>query len=89
MDDFGTGPVPLIALPDLPVDILKIELVAGLGLRAEIDALVASVISVAHDLGWAVVAEGVERPLQAEFLRAEGCDMAQGYLLGSTAAVGP
>ena len=91
MDDFGTGPVPLISLPDLPVDILKIdvELVAGLGLRAEIDALVASVISVAHDLGWAVVAEGVERPLQAEFLRAEGCDMAQGYLLGSTAAVGP
>lgn len=91
MDDFGTGPVPLIDLPDLPVDILKVDvtLVAGLGARPANDSIVAAMISVAHDLGWAVVAEGVERPEQEQFLRARGCDMAQGYLLGSAAAVIP
>lgn len=49
----------------------------------------AAIISVSHDLGLTVIAEGVERPLQADYLRAQGCDMAQGYLFGSPVRVSP
>ena len=45
-------------------------------------AVVRAIITMAHTLGKEVVAEGVETPAQLAFLRALGCDAAQGFLLG-------
>ena len=59
--------------------------VAGLGQSAENTAIVAAVLSMAQALELAVVAEGVETDAQLAWLRARGCDFAQGYLLGRPA----
>ena len=84
LDDFGTGFSSLGYLAGLPVDELKIDrrFVAGLGLRAEDEALVRAVLALAADLGLRVVAEGVETADQARALLDHGCEMAQGLLYG-------
>ena len=84
LDDFGTGFSSLSYLAGLPVDELKIDrrFVAGLGLRAEDEALVRAVLALAADLGLRVVAEGVETREQANTLLGHGCEMAQGLLYG-------
>ena len=84
IDDFGTGHSNLTRLRQLPVDKIKIDgaFIAGLGQDAIADGIVHALITLGRGLGLQVVAEGVERPPQLEFLRAEGCDIAQGYLLG-------
>ncbi len=89
LDDFGTGLSSLTAMRDLPVDMIKIDhsFVSGLGSDPADESIVSAVISVAHDLGLTVIAEGVERPAQADFLRLNGCDLAQGYLFGSPVQV--
>jgi diguanylate cyclase (GGDEF)-like protein len=81
IDDFGTGYSSLSHLRELPVDCIKIdrafvsEISAGQGgMFAEI------IVTLGHNLGVAVVAEGIETPEQAGFLRGLGCDLAQGYL---------
>lgn len=90
LDNFGTGLSSLSALRELPVDFVKVDrsFVSGLGVSAADESIVAAVIRVAHDLGRCVVAQGVETPLQADFLREHACDLGQGYLLGSPVAVG-
>ena len=84
IDDFGTGYSSLSYLRQLPVDILKIDrtFVGGLGEGGTDDAIVASVIGLAHDLALQCVAEGVEDEVQLARLQALGCDAAQGFLLG-------
>lgn len=84
LDDFGTGRSSMSHLRRLRVDRLKIDrsLVADLPADADADAIVAATISLAHDLGLQTVAEGVESATQMAFLRARGCDEAQGCLLG-------
>jgi EAL domain-containing protein (putative c-di-GMP-specific phosphodiesterase class I) len=82
IDDFGTGYSTLQYLRQLPADILKIDrsFVSGMVDSAEDAALVASVISLAHNVNVSCVAEGVESPAQLNLLEQLGCDFAQGYL---------
>jgi diguanylate cyclase (GGDEF)-like protein len=84
IDDFGTGYASLAYLRRFPVDKLKIDrtFVAGLIDDAREAALVDAIVSVAHKLGLAVVAEGVETPEQSAALRQMGCEFGQGYLFG-------
>jgi len=82
IDDFGTGYSSLNYLVSLPVHFLKIDrtFVTQMKSRKEARAVVASVISMAHNLGLQVVAEGVETQEEADTLKALGCDQGQGYL---------
>ena len=82
IDDFGTGYSSLLYLRRYAVDFLKIDrsFVAGLGQNPQDDAIVASVIDLAHAFDIRVVAEGVETIAQAELLRDQGCDFGQGFL---------
>ena len=83
IDDFGTGYSSFAYLRDLPVHEIKLDMsfVTRLGRDEKDGRVVGGMIGLAHDLGLRVVAEGVERPVQLETLRALGCDAAQGFLL--------
>ena len=83
LDDFGTGYSSLSYLRRLEVDRVKIDrsFVNDLPAHQDDARLTAAIISMAHSLGISVVAEGVETVEQAEFLRAQGCDDIQGYLI--------
>jgi EAL domain-containing protein (putative c-di-GMP-specific phosphodiesterase class I) len=81
IDDFGTGYSSLAYLTRFPLAALKIDrsFVANV-LSDQADAtIVRTIIDMAQTLGFTVVAEGVETEAQAGFLRALGCEQAQGY----------
>ena len=82
IDDFGTGHSSLAYLKNLPVHEVKIDraLVSGIASSVPDRTIVSSTIEMAHSLGLAVVAEGVETAEQHALLRSLGCDYAQGYL---------
>jgi diguanylate cyclase (GGDEF)-like protein len=84
IDDFGTGYSCLSYLPKLPFDALKIDrsFVKELGERREVDAMVHSLVTLAHNLGMRVIAEGVETEKQLELIAEAGCNEVQGYLMG-------
>ncbi|MDX3659256.1 EAL domain-containing protein [Streptomyces sp. ID05-26A] len=84
IDDFGTGYSSLAQLLTLPLDTLKIDrsFTMGLGRSDEAEAIVTSIIAMAHAVDMTVIAEGVEQVEQLDILRALGCDQAQGFLLG-------
>ncbi len=84
LDDFGTGYSSLSLLGDLPFAVVKIDrsFVRELPGSDKFTALVAAMLAMAHRLGLRVVAEGVETQAQWDLLRAMGCDIAQGFLLG-------
>lgn len=82
LDDFGTGFSSLAYLKRLPFDVLKIDrsFVKDIGLDHGDDAVIISIIGLAHNLGMTALAEGVETEPQRDFLRRHGCDFEQGYL---------
>ncbi|VVQ10192.1 hypothetical protein PS918_05184 [Pseudomonas fluorescens] len=83
IDDFGTGYSSLSYLKRIPVDYVKIDqaFIRGLGEGTEDAAITRAIIAMAHGLSLKVVAEGVERREQLDFLRSERCDEVQGYLI--------
>ncbi|MFJ4345892.1 putative bifunctional diguanylate cyclase/phosphodiesterase [Pseudomonas sp. NPDC089401] len=83
LDDFGAGDCSLRMLRDLPIDTLKLDrhLVARLPDSAVDAALVRSVIGLCADYRITVIAEGVETPAQAAWLKANGCEYVQGFLV--------
>jgi len=101
IDDFGAGYSSFAYLTRLPVHFVKIDrsFVNDLGLTHNSATVVTSIISLAHDLGLEVVAEGIETMEQLTILNDLGCDFGQGYLLcrptasvvpdAAAAAVGP
>jgi EAL domain-containing protein (putative c-di-GMP-specific phosphodiesterase class I) len=82
IDDFGLGLSSLRRLRKFPVDSIKIDrmLVSGVPQSSEDAAIVSAIIAMAHGLGVAVSAEGVESDEQLAFLRRCACDSAQGHL---------
>ncbi|HCM28406.1 MAG TPA: hypothetical protein DIC34_18060 [Treponema sp.] len=85
IDDFGTGYSSLGYLHRIPIESVKIDRsfiertgVSG-GTASASDGLVRGIISLAHELGKTVVAEGIETAAQADLLRSYGCDYGQGY----------
>jgi diguanylate cyclase (GGDEF)-like protein len=83
VDDFGTGYSQLAYLPELPLDIVKLDrsFVDGIALEPKRLALAASVVQLAHAIGAKVVAEGVENLDDFDAVRDLGCDHAQGFLI--------
>lgn len=89
MDDFGTGWSSLSTLQAFPFDKLKLDrtFIEKVGYHPEADVIVRAVLGLGRNLGLPVLAEGVETERQLEFLRREGCDELQGYLLARPAPI--
>lgn len=83
IDDYGTGYSSLNYLRRLPINTLKIDrvFVRDMLQNEQDEIIVRSTITLAHNLGLKVVAEGVEDGLTLDRLREMGCDLAQGYYL--------
>jgi diguanylate cyclase (GGDEF)-like protein len=83
LDDFGIGYSSLTSLEQLPITRVKLDrmLVEGVDSNPRSAAIVRSIVALCHGLGLQVVAEGVERPAQLEFLSHCGPIGVQGYLL--------
>ena len=83
IDDFGTGYSSLSSLRNLPVDALKIDqsFVNGLNKDESNSFIIQGIVTMAHDLGLSVTAEGIETEEQLAYLRRLGCDRGQGFHL--------
>jgi len=82
LDDFGTGFSAMSYLTRFQVDYLKIDqaFVKDLIAKPTHRAIAKTIINLAHELGMAVIAEGVEHTDQRDWLLRSGCDYAQGFL---------
>ena len=82
IDDFGTGQSSLDYIKRFPADRIKIDqaFVRNIGVDPDDEAIVRATITMAHNLNREIVAEGVEMEQHREFLRAEGCEVLQGFL---------
>ena len=89
LDDFGTGYSSLATLRMFPFDKIKLDrsFVNDLGRLGEAEAIVMAVLGLGRALDVSVVAEGVETEEQAAMLRAAGCSLLQGYLIGRPAPI--
>ena len=81
IDDFGTGYSSLSYLRRFPVNTIKIDrsFISGIGIDTESGEIVRTIVTLAHNLGLDVVAEGVETVVHSALLKDFGCEFAQGY----------
>ncbi len=82
IDDFGTGQSSLDYIKRFPADRIKIDqsFVRNIGVDPDDEAIVRATLTMAHNLGRRVIAEGVETEAHDAFLREHACDELQGYL---------
>lgn len=82
IDDFGNGYSPLGHLRDLPFDVLKLDrsMITDVDSQSDLQVIVRGIIEMMSELGVEVVAEGVERIEELEWVRDAGADVAQGFL---------
>jgi len=87
MDDFGTGYSSLSTLQAFPFDKIKIDrsFIENLDKQHQSASIVRAILALGRSLNVPVLAEGIETQAHLDFLRQEGCDEAQGYLLGRPA----
>ncbi|NMD69186.1 DUF4084 domain-containing protein [Bacillus sp. DNRA2] len=85
IDDFGTGYSSLSYLANFPIDTLKIaqEFTQKIGQDAGTEAIISSIIGLAHNLHFNVLAEGVEKSFQLQFLKDRNCNQVQGFMFGA------
>lgn len=83
LDDFGTGYSSLSHIMKLPIDIIKIDksFIKSIPEGNEETVITQNILSLAHDLNYRVVAEGIETQEQLEFLKNASCERGQGFLL--------
>ena len=81
LDDFGSGVSTFETVRDYTFDALKLDMgfVKKIGKNSKSDAIVISIINMAHRMGMKVVAEGIENKQQRDFLYAHDCDYLQGF----------
>ena len=81
LDDFGTGYSSFAHIQRLPIGALKIDrsFVQNVTTMQDDATIVKAMISLAHNLGLSVIAEGAETAEQVDFLRDHACDQVQGY----------
>lgn len=89
LDDFGTGYSSLSYLKRLPINTIKIDhsFVSGITTNRDNAAIAKAIITMAHEMGLKVVAEGIETSEQFQFLRQLKCDIVQGYLISHPLSV--
>lgn len=83
LDDFGTGYSSLVHLVKLPIDIIKIDksFIRSIPHNNEETSITRNILTMAHDLSYKVVAEGIETNEQLEYLKKISCEGGQGFLL--------
>ena len=87
IDDLGAGYAGLTSFTLLEPEVVKLdmELVRGIDSHRTKRSIVTSMVTLCHDMGATVVAEGVETPAERDALVDLGCDLLQGYLLAKPA----
>lgn len=87
LDDFGTGYSSLGYLARFPLTTVKVDrsFVRGMDTDARQRSIARAIVSMGHNLGLRVVAEGVETEAERQCLLEDGCDLLQGYLMGRPA----
>lgn len=90
IDDFGVGHSSLHLLRQLRVDRLKIdkEFIRNVATSPSDRVILRTIVGLGHDLGFSVIAEGVETADQLSILREEGCDEVQGFLFARPMVTG-
>ena len=83
LDDFGTGYSSMLYLKDLPIDAIKIdkEFIKYINTDKISRSIVSKIISLAISLDMKIIAEGVEDEKQYQFLKKNGCEVIQGFLI--------
>ena len=87
LDDFGTGFSSMAYLRQLPIDAIKIDrsFVQHVHTDERNAAICQALLTLGQRLGLTVVAEGVEQQAEYDWLKANGCDQAQGYCIARPA----
>ena len=84
VDDFGTGYSSLGCLLELPIDVLKIDksFISNMERDRNFAAMVHAIITLGQNLGFTIIAEGIESADQLAMLQVMDCDFGQGFFLG-------